>query len=39
MRRMAERIGRMAEAQVEIGGNFRRWDVDKIREFLRHEAM
>lgn len=37
-RRNAEKIGRLAEAEVEIG-NLRRWNVDKIREFLRHEAM
>ena len=37
-RRNAEKIGMLAEANIEIG-NLRRWNVDKIREFLRQEAM
>lgn len=37
-RRNAEKIGRLAKAQVDIG-NLRRWNVEKIRNFLRTEAM
>ena len=37
-RRNAEKIGKLAKAQVQIG-NLRRWNVEKIRYFLRIEAM
>lgn len=37
-RRNAEKIGRLAKAQVQIG-NLRRWNVEKIINFLRLEAM
>lgn len=37
-RRNAEKIGKLAKAQVQIG-NLRRWNVGKIRYFLRIEAM
>ncbi len=37
-RRNAERIGRLAKAEVIIG-NYHRWNLDVIREFLRKEAM
>lgn len=37
-RRNAEKIGRLAKAQVDIG-NLRRWNVEKIRQFLNHESI
>ncbi len=37
-RRNAEKIGTLAKAEVEIG-NYRRWNLDKVREFLYKEAM
>lgn len=37
-RRNAEKIGRLARAEVYIG-NLRRWNMDKIREFLYKEAF
>lgn len=37
-RRNAEKIGKLAKAQVQIG-NLRRWNVEKIRYFLRIDAM
>lgn len=37
-KRRAERIGKLAHAEVIIG-NMRRWNVDKIREFLYNEAL
>ena len=37
-RRNAEKIGKLAKPQVQIG-NLRRWNVEKIRYFLRTEVM
>lgn len=37
-RRNAEKIGFLAKAEVEIG-NYRRWNLEKVREFLYKEAM
>lgn len=37
-RRNAQKIGGLAKAEVRIG-RMRRWDVQKIREFLYNEAM
>lgn len=37
-RRNAEKVGRLAKAEVYIG-NLRRWNMDKIREFLYKEAF
>lgn len=37
-RRMAEKIGTLAKAEVRIG-RIRRWNVQKLREFLYEEAM
>ncbi len=37
-RRNAEKVGRLAKAEVYIG-NLRRWNMDKIREFLYYEAL
>ena len=36
--RMAEKIGTLAKAEVRIG-RIRRWNVQKLREFLYKEAM
>lgn len=36
-RRRAEKIGMLAQAEVRIG-NMRRWNVEKLREFLYEEA-
>lgn len=37
-RRYAERIGTIAKAEVRIG-RLRRWNVQKLKEFLYDEAM
>lgn len=37
-RRNAEKIGKLAKAEVRIG-RLRRWNVDKLREFLYEESM
>lgn len=37
-RRNAEKIGKLAKACVEIG-NLRRWNVDRVREFLFKESL
>ena len=37
-RRRAEKIGELAKAEVRIG-NMRRWNVEKIKEFLYEEAI
>ena len=37
-RRTAEKIGALAKAEVRIG-RMKRWNVQKIREFLYNEAM
>lgn len=37
-RRQAVRIGELAKAEVTIG-RMKRWNVDKIREFLYNEAI
>ncbi len=37
-RRNAEKIGFLAKAEVEIG-NYRRWNLEKVQEFLYKEAM
>ena len=37
-RRTAEKIGRLAKAEVRIG-RIRRWNVQKIKEFVYMEAM
>ena len=37
-RRNAEKVGKLAKAEVCIG-NLRRWNMDKIREFLYYEAL
>lgn len=37
-RRNAEKIGTLAKSQIVIG-NLRRWNVDKIRQFLNHESI
>lgn len=37
-RRTAEKIGTMAKAEVRIG-RIRRWNVQKLKEFLYEEAM
>lgn len=37
-RRTAERIGFLAKAEVRIG-RIRRWNVQKLKEFLYEEAM
>lgn len=36
-RRTAEKIGQMAKAEVRIG-RIRRWNVQKLKEFLYEEA-
>ena len=37
-RRNAEKIGFLAKAEVEIG-NYSRWNLEKVREFLYKESM
>ena len=37
-RRTAERIGFLAKAEVRIG-RIRRWNIQKLKEFLYEEAM
>lgn len=37
-RRQAVNIGQLAKAEVTIG-RMKRWNVDKIREFLYNEAI
>lgn len=37
-RRNAEKIGSLANAEVRIG-RIRRWNVQKLKEFLYNEAM
>lgn len=37
-RRTAEKIGVLAKAEVRIG-RIRRWNVQKLKEFLYEEAM
>lgn len=37
-RRNAAKIGKLAKAEITIG-NLKRWNVEKIREFLYYESM